>query len=138
MLIYKAFGWVNLIQNLTFSIRNSFKIQAFFLIPSWASFFHRFTHFNAKRFDFGRPLTPKWNRNGGLNRRSGAKRFQKTIPRIPKSYSCAPCLGDLDWTVSQGPFRSAPWHHFGCFCVDLGWIKGGFVVDFRWIRPSLF
>ena len=98
MLIYKAFGWVYHIHNLTFSDQNLIKKSYFFWCLILGLIFQLLARFDAKMPDSGRPLAPRWIPNGTQNRPSGAKKAQVSQRRSRFFADLLPwSLSDRSW-----------------------------------------
>lgn len=99
MLIYKAFGWVYHIHNLTFSDQISIKNHTFSDALFWASFFNFLARLDAKNARFRETLSaqvnPKWHPKPPKWRQKGTS-FSRTVPffcRLASMIAFGPLLG---------------------------------------------
>ena len=118
MLIYKAFRWVQHLQNLTSSDLNSVKNSYFFWCLIMALIFR---HFGTSWCQNARFWDPLW-------RPAGHQMAPKIGQVAPK---CSPFLKD-GAPFSRPTFTLISWsahgHHFDRFWMDLGWILMDFFI----------
>ena len=110
MLIYKAFRWVQHIQNLTFSDEDSIDKSCFFCYLILAIFF----------CDFGTTWCQKTWFWEPLGAQLGPKMASKIAQVDSESIQKVSAKLNLGPTCFQGCFGSAPGHHFGRFWEPLG------------------
>ena len=133
MLIYKAFGWVYHINNLTFSNHNSIKKSYFFWCLILGLIFQLFGVSWCQNARFREPLGtqvgPKWRPKSPKWRQNGVS-FSTTVPLFCRLAS----------KVAFGPFLGTSLVDFGwilktvCIICNKNCILGG--IDFEWILKT--
>ena len=132
---YKAFRWVQHIQNLTFSHKMSIKISYIFWCLILGLIFWDFgaTWCQKARFwePLGAQLGPKWR-----------PKSPKWCQNAQKKYPGRSLFGRSGTNMLPGSLRSALDHHFGRFGMDVWWNLAKFSIiliqlSMHFWRPNL-
>ena len=122
MLIFKAFGRVQRLRNLTLSIQISINISSFFCHPSLDFIFRHLQRLGAKIIDLGVLLAPSWVQNCSKNQPSGDK---KHVNFVSGAHSWASLLPSC--------FSGRSWAPFWWIWDDFGMDFDGFWHHCSWI-----
>ena len=83
---------------------------------------------------FGRDLMPKSLILGAPWRPAGDKMPSQIVQVAPKRHQKLLRVKHVEPTCSRDRFRKAPWHHFGWFGTDFGWICIDLGIIFKAFR----